>query len=161
MKEVTVHIMKSIQTTGRFLRKTDGQWILASEREIRQKIAHAIQYRNRNSSAESEPQPQQMGHSASPTSNLSIEEGGIWILDTHESMPSHGSVQNQKAGHGMMHPTNSHTTLFRYSIMNCNPKKLGITKQYNILQWSVIVLCTIYLMYIFKQGQARSAPTSP
>ena len=40
--------MSSIQQQGRFVRLVDGQWIVISNVEARQKIAHAIQYRIRN-----------------------------------------------------------------------------------------------------------------
>ena len=43
-----MNILSSIQQTGRFLRFMDNQWIVISDGDARQKIAHAIQYRIRN-----------------------------------------------------------------------------------------------------------------
>ena len=46
-KVITSNIIRVLQTNGRFLRLINNKWVLVSDREIRQKIAHAILYRNR------------------------------------------------------------------------------------------------------------------
>jgi hypothetical protein len=46
-REITTNILSTIQQEGRFVRFIDNQWIVISDEEARQKIAHAIQYRIR------------------------------------------------------------------------------------------------------------------
>jgi hypothetical protein len=88
-KEVVVNIMKSILKTGRFLRLINGEWNLVSEREIRQKIAHAIQYHCRNNS---DPQPHQTVQHQLSTSDLSFDIRGL--PNALESLPKHSDIQN-------------------------------------------------------------------
>ena len=94
-KDVTTHIMESIRKTGRFLRMIDSQWALISDREIRQKIAHALQYRLRNTGSASEQPRSIEGPAAAPppagTTTSATRTAVAATLNAHDPVSSSGT----------------------------------------------------------------------
>ena len=79
--------MQSIQSTGRFLRPIDQQWVLISEREIRQKIAHAIQYRRRSTTVSPPATTTAKRNMTTSNDALDVHVGVPATLNALESRP--------------------------------------------------------------------------